>query len=186
MGSRTIFSVKILALIPILSVTLLLSSASAENKSPTAKELISDTAFKNKSLWFRKGVTVVDSAPALVGKMIELAPATAKEDSHSYGGTRVDNIPVNHKLHFKYLMQSEFDGQKLNLNTFAYNKAGKLVTQWTNEFKPPSKSWKSFGADFVAPKDAIQLNGSAAQLVCKAMMPQYELRQQNWPRMPQI
>lgn len=157
MRTRIIFSVKILSLIAILNTTLLLSSANAENKSPEAKELLRDTDFKDKSLWFRKSATIVDSAPALVGKMIELAPAKAKEDSFSYGGTRIENIPVNHKLHFKCLLQSEFDGQVLNLNTFAYNKAGKLVKQWTNEFKPPSKRWRSFCADFVAPSDTNYL-----------------------------
>lgn len=149
----TIRALKVLGFLAILGAQIVLgtTTACAESKKPETSELLKDNTFADNSFWLFRGASVVDSNPAIAGKMVELSPATAKEDSYSFSGFRLYRIPVDHKLHFTCRLQGEFAGQKININTFAYNNAGKLVAAGTNQFMPPRKAWQEVSVDFVAP-----------------------------------
>lgn len=89
--------------------------------------------------------------------MLELAPAKAKSEDKSYGGLSIYSVPVNHKLHFRCLLQGEYAGQKLRVNTYAYSKSNKIVSQWSNEYKPTNKVWQPVSAEYVAPAECSYL-----------------------------
>lgn len=151
-------SIKSTSAVTLATISILFAqSAGADKKRQLPQELISDTALQVSSRWSLQDATIKDSLPVVAGKMIELAPVKTKSEDKSYGGLSLNNIPVNHKLHFKCLLQGEYAGQKLRVNTFAYNKSDKIVSQWSNEYKPTNKVWQPVSADYVAPAECSYL-----------------------------
>ncbi len=163
---------KALAFLYCLVLSLIAPEALAADASTTAATAIAETtgttemAEKKELLanpklnasgahWFLQDATVVLETPEK-GKAI-LNGVQPGKDSWSHIGTEILDVPIDHRLKFTCNLQGSKSGQKITVNTFAYDASHQLLQNWSNVISVQTDDWTPFSAEYVMPSNASSL-----------------------------